>query len=189
MGTDVDLQSGVLVHYLTVVKMLELSKQGVELVKEQLLSDTEFCETISSFKAWFSEPDQSGFVETGNAKTWLEKVRSHHTFQAWLCRWCEANQCEIGRYEQYDMDDLVERSIALPVRLAASHMGIEMPRFQVRAFANSKLTNLWNIELGHVYFDFRVEDCFEFKLTEMGAALQKQLDVELDVSEWATVSY
>lgn len=195
MGTDAFARSGVLVHFEEFVDMLVAvaSDDGVVAVRDRLLADADCCERLKVYSVYVpvresEASDKRALLDAGDACALLRKVNSCMAFRQWLILLCrEAVRGDVGRYGEcwVEEEDLIRQIVDVVV----SRCGISLPSFELEAFGNSRLTGLWDIEHGELYFNFSADECFERVLTPTGQALAARLGETLGVSEWVSISY
>lgn len=195
MGTDAYAHSGVLVHFSKVVDMLAtaLTPDDVIHARDRLIYDKELCERLAIYQAYLpvresEEDDSKSHFLASDACALLGKVSSRAAFEHWMQLLCHAVvHGETGKYSECWVED--EEIIKRVVNVVASICGVSLPSFEVEVFGNARLTGLYFVEHGDLYFNFSVDECFEPVLTPTGKALASSLNETPIVSEWVSISY
>ena len=196
MGTDAEAHSGVLVHYSAIVRMLslEIDDKGIDIpdLCSQVLANKECREALEAYEVYLPIADAAGkegrFTEFGTAAELLSRLKSRIAFGNWIARlFASVVGGESGKYSEcwVEHEDVVKAI----VKCVTKACGMQLPRYTLEAFGSARLTGLWNVKYGELYFVFSAEKCFKRVLTRAGKDLQSRLGEAIEVSEWVTISY
>jgi len=170
-----------------------MSDADVKTVTKTLVADEKCRDQLTAYQAYLPAVDaksgkRKGRIHGGDVCAMLKKVKSHIGLQHWLeVLFTSAVHGRTGKYSECWVGDseLIERV----VDVITSVCEIPLPSFDLEVFGNARLTGLWDIEYGELYFKFSVNECFTRILTPAERSLATRRNQDLEVSEWVTISY